>query len=307
MNKLLGNLKNVSSLLNNDMVDQEVWLDLNLIDPDPDQPRKIFDEEQLKNLSLSMTYVNPKTNKQRGNKQAIVVRPNLEKDGRYIIVMGERRYRAAMLGNMDKIRARIDNNYIDQDEIEDDQMVENIQNASLHPKEIANWIGKKLKQGKKKSELAQTLGKSNSFITQYSALLALPVAISELFEQNKCNDVTLLNDLSALHKKHPAEVDNWIDNETDVNRNSFKLFKEFLDTKQESEEPELESSKDKENKISKKFKSTVIVEYEGKSAKLILNKEPGKGLGWIKLINDDDSEEFEAELNNLKLISIIED
>jgi len=319
MSKLLGNLKNVSSLLNNNdnsNSDIETWLDVNLIDPDPEQPRKFFDENELKNLSQSMTYVNTKTGKQRGNKQAIIVRPNPENDNRYIIVMGERRWRAAILGKMETIRARIDYNYnnFDRDEIEDDQMIENIQNASLQPREIALWIGKKLKEGRKKGELAATLGKSNSYITQYSALLTLPGAIAELFEENKCNDVTLLNDLSALHKKYPTDVDNWIENETDVNRNSFKLFKEFLETKQDDlAELGAESESESEDHVTvtelisenkpKQFKGVLMVEYQGRAAKLILNKEPEwAGLCWIKLIDNDS--DLQVELKNLELISI---
>lgn len=322
MNKLLGNLKNVSSLLNNngDNSDVEIWLDVNLIEPDPEQPRKFFDEEELKNLSASMTYVNPRTGKQRCNLKAIVVRPNPDKEGNYIIVMGERRWRAAILGKMNKIRARIDYNYVEVDEIEEDQMIENIQNANLTPKEIALWIGKKLKQGKKKNELAKTLGKSNSFITQYAALLALPTVINNLFDNNKCNDVTLLNDLTTLHKKYPNEVDNWIQEEPEVNRNSFKLFKEFLDTKQDNEPNEhienldvtpKENSTDEDSTHSKNDgndklkKAIVMVEFKGKPAKLILNKKPSwEGLGWIKNLDDDD--EFETELKNIKIISIIE-
>ena len=315
MSKLLGNLKNVSSLLNNnDNSDVEVWLDVNLIDPDPDQPRKYFDENELKNLAASMTYVNAKTGKQRGNKQAIIVRPNPENNNRYIIVMGERRWKAAILGNMDKIRARIDYSYTDRDEIEDDQMIENIQSASLQPREIALWIGKKLKEGRKKGDLAAALGKSNSYITQYSALLALPGAISELFEQSRCSDVTLLNDLSTLHKKYPTDVDNWVNNETDINRNSFKLFKEFLETKQdELAELGAESESESEDHVTvtelisenkpKQFKGVLMVEYQGRAAKLILDKEPEwAGLCWIKLIDNDS--DLQVELKNLELISI---
>lgn len=323
MSKLLGNLKSVSSLLNNngDNSDVEIWLDVNLIEPDPDQPRKFFDEEELKNLSSSMTYVNPRTGKQRGNLKAIVVRPNPDKEGNYIIVMGERRWRAAILGKMNKIRARIDFNYVEVDEIEEDQMIENIQNANLTPKEISLWIGKKLKQGKKRNHLAKTLGKSNSFITQYAALLTLPTVINDLFDNNKCNDVTLLNDLTTLHKKYPNEVDNWIKEEPELNRNSFKLFKEFLDTKDEQNNESNESNElleheenlnvTKENSTgnnenNKLKKPLVMVEYKGQSAKLILNKKPSwDGLGWIKTINDED--EFEVELKNIDIISIIED
>ena len=332
MSKLLGNLKNVSSLLNNngDNSDVEIWLDVNLIEPDPEQPRKYFDEAELQNLSASMTYINPRTGKQRGNRQAIVVRPN-PNGGNYIIVMGERRWRAAILGKMDKIRARIDYDYVDADEIEEDQLIENIQSANLTPKEIALWIGKKLKQGKKKNELAKTLGKSNSFITQYAALLALPTVINNLFDNNKCNDVTLLNDLATLHKKYPTEVDNWIQEEPEINRNSFKLFKEFLDTKQdnnESNEPNehkenldvtpSSTETDEDSTHSKKIfrgndendndtlkNAIVMIEFRGKPAKLILNKKPSwEGLGWIKNLDDDD--EFETELKNIKIISIIE-
>ena len=126
-----------------------------------------------------MTYINKKIGKQRDNKQAIIVRPNPEN----VDVMGEIRWKSAVLGQMEKIRARIDSSYINQGEIENDQMIENIQRASLQPHEIALWIGKKLKEGKKKGELVAMLGKSNSSITQYAALLALPEAISELFEK----------------------------------------------------------------------------------------------------------------------------
>jgi len=113
-----------------------------------------------------MSYISPGTNKPRGNKQAITVRSNINNKGRYIIVMGERRYKAAIIAKMEKIRAKIDDTYTLQDDIEDDQMVENIQRANLQPIEIARWIGKKLKKGKKKGDLAKTLGKSNSYITQ---------------------------------------------------------------------------------------------------------------------------------------------
>lgn len=330
MSNLLGNLTNVSGLLsgnsskNSDLEnsDLEVWLDINLIDPDPEQPRKSFDEEELQNLSNSMTYVNEKTGKQRGNKQAIIVRKNPNSEGRYIIVMGERRWRAAALGGMKQIRARVDS-YTDRDEIDTDQIIENIQKSDLKPKEMALWIGKKLRQGFKKNELAKMIGKSNSFITQYVALLSLPGAINELYQNDKCNDVTLLNDLSALHKKYPEELDNWIKDEKSINRNSFKLFKEYLDSKESEPEPEpnnevngKEYTPDKlitsevkvtpENKNPSKLKKPIInIEHSGQPGVLIINKKPLKqGYGWVKY--SEDSEALEVELKNLVIISIID-
>ncbi|QIQ22537.1 ParB/RepB/Spo0J family partition protein [Zophobihabitans entericus] len=327
----LGGLKNVSSVLNNtnannDDNDRIVELDLDLIERDPNQPRTVFNEEKLQNLADSISYIVPGTGKPRGVEQPITVRPNPDKPGHYILKYGERRYIASNMGKMKKIRATIDTTPFDEDDVEDSQMVENIQREDLSPIEIATWIGKKLKKGKKKGDLAKTLGKSNSFITQYAALLALPGAIANLFESGKCNDVTLLNDLSALHKKKPSEVDSWLSDESqEVNRNTYKLFKEFLDESGrdsgisdnesassdevfEDDTPDTKAKKESESnsKDSTKFsKAIVMVEHMGQPGRLVLSKRPSSEvMGWIKY--DENGEEFEVELKQLEIVSIIE-
>lgn len=321
--KFLGDLKNVSSVLsqktNKTNAGNIVDLDINLISPDPNQPRKDFNEEELNSLADSISFINPRTSKPRGVKQAITVRPNPEKKGYYIIIMGERRYRASIIAKMPTIKAYIEND-INEEEISDDQMIENIQKSDLKPKEIANWIGKQLAKGRKKGELAKTLGKSNAFITQYAALLALPIIIGELFDSGKCSDVTLLNDLSTLHKKNPNEVDNWIkDNNQEINRDNFKLFKEFLNQHQQGDENEshsqndesvlIEKENDKESKptkiTSKLSKAIIMIEHQGMPGRLVINKRPSSDtMGWIKY--DENGEDFEVKLKDLLITSIIE-
>lgn len=321
-NSFLGDLKKVSNVLNlseRDNAGGIVDLDINLISPDPNQPRKDF--EDLTDLASSISFINPRTLKPRGVKQPITVRPNPEKEGHYIIIMGERRFRASVLAEMPTIRSYIEND-TNEEEISDDQMIENIQKSDLKPKEIADWIGRQLSKGRKRSDLAKTLGKSNAFITQYSALLALPSVIGELFDSGKCSDVTLLNDLNSLHKKNPNEVENWVrDNNQEVSRDSLKLFKEFLNEQGgekalvESEESYSQNnelvSQEKENKKESKLNSSksnkfiIMIEHQGMPGRLVVNRHPSNDeMGWIKY--SESGEDFEVKLKDLLITSIID-
>jgi ParB family chromosome partitioning protein len=82
-----------------DISDEIIPIDINLIEPDPDQPRKLFNPETLTNLKNSIenaSLQNP-----------IFVRQNEQKSGFYLIVDGERRWRACKELNHAKIHCRI--------------------------------------------------------------------------------------------------------------------------------------------------------------------------------------------------------
>src|SRR3954470_14507179 len=70
-------------------------LEVDRIEPDPDQPRKIFSEEEIRNLAKTMA--------DQGQLQPILVRRHLDQRDRWIIVAGERRWRAATLNGWTKI------------------------------------------------------------------------------------------------------------------------------------------------------------------------------------------------------------
>ncbi|RIL08811.1 MAG: chromosome partitioning protein ParB [Proteobacteria bacterium] len=142
-------------------------IDLGVIDPDPDQPRSSFDEDRLKELSHSIkTY---------GVLSPVLVRP-ARSPGRYSLVSGERRIRAAKMAGLKTVPALIDQ----KDEQSKDrtlaiQLVENLQRADLSPLERAHAIGA-LQETHKLSirEIADRLSVSKSMVQRSLDILKLP-------------------------------------------------------------------------------------------------------------------------------------
>ena len=94
------------------------------IDTNPDQPRKTFDEEKLKELSVSL--------KQHGIVQPLIVK---KRGDRYVIVAGERRYRAARLAGMKNVPCIVSD--ADEEQLQEVSLIENIQREDLDPLEEA--------------------------------------------------------------------------------------------------------------------------------------------------------------------------
>jgi ParB/RepB/Spo0J family partition protein len=144
---------------------------LDLIEPDPEQPRKVFDEQRLQELAQSMA-----TN---GLAVPILLRPAPE--GRYIIVHGERRYRAAQRLGWDSIPAEV--RELSSDEAHWIFLVENVQRSELSPIEEARTYQLRLAQGLTQAPLAQRIGKERSYIAQKLRLLTLPAPIIVFLER----------------------------------------------------------------------------------------------------------------------------
>ena len=88
-----------------------------------------------------------------------------------------------------------------------------MQRDALTAREIADYIGRELANGKKKGEIAKAIGKSPAFVTQHAVLLDLPEPIAKAFQSGRCKDVTLIYDLVGLHKKHSEGVARWLADE----------------------------------------------------------------------------------------------
>ncbi len=140
---------------------------LNLIDPDPDQPRKVFDEDQLRGLAESLDTT--------GQAVAITVRPVGE---RYTIVTGERRWRAAQWLGWATIRAEV----LELDPATSGwlTLVENIQRADLTPIEEAQAYQKLIAAGYTQTEIGAKVGKGQSYVASKLRLLRLPRAVQDL-------------------------------------------------------------------------------------------------------------------------------
>lgn len=141
-------------------------LDLSAVVPNPRQPRGSFEEAALDELAQSLRQV--------GMLQPILVRPR--EDGRYEIIAGERRFRAARLAGLDRIPAVVRRTADDQ--MLTEALVENIHRADLSPLEEAAAYDQLLSDfGMTHEALAARLGKSRSAITNTLRLLALPTEV----------------------------------------------------------------------------------------------------------------------------------
>lgn len=139
-------------------------LPLREIEPDPAQPRKQFDDDALNQLADSIT--------ENGLLQPIAVRPKKLGTG-YIIIAGERRWRAARLAGLDEVPVIIK-------DVSDEQaaalaLIENLQREDLNPIEVAEGCHQLIeKYGLTQETAAKKLGKSRSSVTNSLRLLALP-------------------------------------------------------------------------------------------------------------------------------------
>ena len=135
---------------------------LSLIDPDPDQARKVFDAGRLDELAQSMAA--------SGQAVPVLLRPG--QDGRFLLVHGERRWRAAHLLGWETLRAEVQD--LPPDQVRWLALVENLQRADLSPIEEAQAYQAALAGGLTQRALGQKVGKSQSYIAQKLRLLTLP-------------------------------------------------------------------------------------------------------------------------------------
>ncbi len=162
-----------------DSVDEEelsdliAEIDIDLIEPNPYQPRKHFDEEKLQELSDSI--------KQHGLLQPIVV---ISHDDRYILIAGERRLRASKMAGFEKIKAIIAQVELDELRLRELALIENIQRENLNPIELANSYKELIEvHNITHEELSNIVHKSRSQITNTLRLLNLnPYAQNALIE-----------------------------------------------------------------------------------------------------------------------------
>lgn len=181
--------KDFNSLFEDNMFDEgenTQTLRISEIDPNKDQPRKHFDFEALQTLAESI--------KENGVLQPLLVRPL--PSGRYQIVAGERRWRASKMAGLDELPVLIR-------ELSDSQtmqigLIENLQRENLNPIEEA--MGYKTlidNYNMTQDEVAKSVGKARSSISNSLRLLSLPTLVKELLQKG---------DISAGHGKALMQI-----------------------------------------------------------------------------------------------------
>lgn len=147
---------------------------IELIYPNPDQPRKNFDEQALKELADSI--------KKHGIIMPIVV--NDDNAGKYMIIAGERRYRAAKLAGIKEMPVVV--RRYSAREIKEISLIENLQREDLNPIEAAAAMKQLMVEYKlTQDELAERIGKSRPAIANTLRLLSLTPEVMQLVSEGK--------------------------------------------------------------------------------------------------------------------------
>lgn len=203
-----------------------IRLSIDDVDANPNQPRKIFDDVALRELSESL--------KQDGLLQPIVVAKNPEADGRYIIIAGERRYRASKLAGFDSIPAIV------KDGVADDMLrlalIENIQRADLNIIEEAEAYASLIKDyGLTQEQCADRVGKDRSTVANAIRLLSLPREIQDDIMDGRLTMGHGRAILSLEDKKLMLRCRDMVIKKTLSVRQTEQLVKTFRDPKKGAE------------------------------------------------------------------------
>lgn len=143
----------------------ETFIDIALITPNPDQPRRTFAEDALNELAASV--------REKGIIQPLILRRNPRNPEGFEIVAGERRWRAAQRAQLHQVPAIVRD--LDDTEVLELAIIENIQRADLNAiEEAAGYRQLMDRFGHTQEQLAEALGKSRSHIANLLRLLTLP-------------------------------------------------------------------------------------------------------------------------------------
>ena len=186
--------KGIAAIISNEPISEKKLFDIAIdnIYPNPFQPRKNFQEDALRQLAESM--------KEIGIIQPLVV---FKREGKYFIVVGERRWRAAQLLKWEKIPALVKE--FSDDDIMAEALIENIQREELNAMEIAEGIEALISQsGEGQQEIADKLGMKRTTVTNFLRLLKLPAKIKEYIANDRMDQgharalLSLKNDADIL-------------------------------------------------------------------------------------------------------------
>ncbi len=155
-------------------IDQSAWVvPIERIIPDPDQPRRHFDEQSLQDLAADI--------KRRGIRSPITVQ---RKGSNFHLIAGERRLRAAKLAGLSDMPVRV----IEPENVLEEQLIENLQREDLNPVDEAIAIGRLRDEYKLTyRDLAARLNKSKSTIENILKILEMPKSLQDQLRAGEIN------------------------------------------------------------------------------------------------------------------------
>ena len=189
LNEEMGTVPDISVLTGGERVVVK-QIPLAQISPNPDQPRKSFNEKELAELADSI--------KEKGVFNPIILRTVKDKPYLYEIVAGERRYRAAKMANLTEIPALVKT--LDDKNAMEIALIENVQRENLNPIEEAEGYKNLMEKCQYTlSDVSRLIGKSESYIRNLMRINSLPDSVKELIKEGR---------ISASHARTIAVSEN---------------------------------------------------------------------------------------------------
>ncbi len=266
---------------------------LNLISSNPFQPRNDFDEETLQELANSI--------KEQGVIQPVTIRK--QEDGKFQLISGERRCRAAKLAGLNEVPAYIRS--ANDQEMREMAIVENIQRENLNPIEVAMGYQQLLEEFKLTQEmLSERLGKSRSSITNHLRLLKLPGDIQiglrqELITNGHARALIAVEDHQTQLEIFQDIIDQGLSvrDTEEIVRNLSQEEEEKEDQKEQSTDPEAQKSKNQRSKTKyPELQKTLSGLYGSKVQ--IKSRSDGKGAIVINFSSEEDLERINKLLQH---------
>ena len=274
LSSLLGENLNVDNLTNLNTKNNLSVIPIDYLSAGSWQVRKNFDESELQSLSQSI--------KNNGIFQPIVVVTDKEENGKYKIVAGERRWRAAQLANIHEIPIILRDD-LSSDKIIEISLLENLERSDLNPIEEAKGYEDLInKYNYTQEKVAKIFSKSRPYITNFLRLLSLPDEIKTFIVDGK---------ISVGHARAIINSDNSLELARNIIKKglSVREVEKLLKKPDKSENTyELNEYLDIENELSNKI---------GLKTKILFNKEKKNGSLTIKFKNLDQLEYIMKKFN----------
>ena len=216
---------NVSGLLNRPTLNQVNEIDLDKVHEDANNARKEFDESSLDELAKSINS--------HGVVSPISLRKHDTIDGHFIINHGHRRYRASLKCGKKTIPAFLD------DRINTfGRFIENLQREDLSPIDIANQLKNYQDQGYSNQEIAEEIGKSDSWVSRHLSVLDAPVPVKTAIDEGRIKSVEAAAALTNLHEDYPDQVEDFLNESEDVSQKKVReLSKDLKSNKPKKSSP----------------------------------------------------------------------
>ena len=266
--------------------------------PDPNQPRKDFDQERLDELASSIGAV--------GVIQPIRVRKNPDAgigQPTYMVIAGERRWQASGMAGKETIPGVLieDNEALTDDAIYAHQLTENLHRQDLNPVEKAEFISGRIEYLKEQGvtnaieKAAEELGVSPSWVSKNTAILKYEPEIRALARDGKIRDYSLLKKISGLRSDKKQQAIELIEN-GDFNAKEFFARKRY-DRKAKDQDESSDSSISQAKATSSMDKKTPTIKIQLSATEVVklIDK-----TGYASMMDRHDPEWRQANITILK-------